>query len=738
MHWSWRIGCSRSRAWVVVAITAFVWTGCSSATGGDGAVAVDGAAPDASARCIDPTADEDGDGISNGDEGCLTGRDTDGDAIPDWKDLDSDADGLGDADEDRNGDGVLGCCLVTCNAPKGRQASDCKLNKDGCGPGQVCKGGSCSPAPGFLCSDGETDPYLKDTFGDGVTDGKRGTFICRDATEDDPGGRKAIKLRKSPKGDWHVALEPGASYTELAVSGAGSKEHAAAIDLSASNSEVAGFVLSLDTTRTSLEADLAAVQQAIVAAPPGGGAITQRSSGTRVRSHDRYEAVQGLVLDVTLPGTSSVSAVRNELLAALLGKPASALGNLPPSFGASRTAFVIRLVTVRRVKFKQDSTGKPVLDKDGNPVDSGDSSAWRLHVMGAVASKKDELDAGRATGINTDDLSNGTALARSKDIVSDACDVGAITRLPLADVIWVMDESGSMNDNRQDVVDNAKDFFGRAQKSGLDFRMGVTGMCDPAGVSKAATGKFCSKISSTYNDMGGQDRFLLPSELSIFESCVNNPPGFSGTEWGLKNVFAAVKKHLPRAANRTDRIRPGAKLEVIVVTDDMPKSLDKMLSTVLVCILPPADQKTIDTALSQYLQLLTGQADPEAAASFHVIGGVCPNPCPQTSLVAHGYRDLAHRLGGVVVDVCQKNLGDSLQEIIDAIIGASSPIVLEHVPISASLAVTLDGIALKRSRTSGVDYRAAYNTLALIGVAYSKGSHVVASYKRWRAPEVVQ
>ena len=113
--------------------------------------------------CSDPTGDEDQDGIPNGDEGCLTGRDTDGDKIPDWQDSDSDDDGILDSlekgaksgdtcatakapkngwpcdhdgdgvpdfmdvdsdgdnlldkDEDANGDGKVGCCLELCNEP---------------------------------------------------------------------------------------------------------------------------------------------------------------------------------------------------------------------------------------------------------------------------------------------------------------------------------------------------------------------------------------------------------------------------------------------------------------------------------------------------------------------------------------------------------------------------------------------------------------------------------------------
>src|SRR5262245_57770160 len=91
-----------------------IWAGCGPAAGGGGG---DGGSADAdpNAPCV-PSADFDGDGISNQREGCLTdpARDTDGDGMPDWQDRDSDNDGVDDVWEDRNGDGVPGNCTTTC------------------------------------------------------------------------------------------------------------------------------------------------------------------------------------------------------------------------------------------------------------------------------------------------------------------------------------------------------------------------------------------------------------------------------------------------------------------------------------------------------------------------------------------------------------------------------------------------------------------------------------------------
>jgi len=734
--------------------------------------------------CNDPKADWDGDGINNGDEGCLSARDSDGDKVPDWQDLDadgdkipdnveagskgtdgkckgakkgkdgwpcdsdgdkvpdyldldSDGDGLKDGAEDENGDGLLGCCLTACNAPDAKwQKSNCILTKDGCGNGQKCVNKKCTPAVDFKCSEGETSAKKKDTFGDGKLDNERGTFICRDATEDKPQGRKAVQIRYDTKGDWRIAIEKSAKYGPTTISNAGSKMYAGVIDHSKTTEEAAGFVLSRDTT-SDVQSELTTLIKAVQSA--GIGTVTVRASGTQVKSHDKYDSVQATILDVKASSGSNVSSVRNQVMAALLGKTMADLSNLPSPYGSSASAFVIRFTTVKRFAFKKDSANKLVLDSKGNPMDSGDKTKWRLLVMGGVATKTAYITPTMRSGFIVDDLSNGTSLAVAKDNVENECDVGKITSLPVADIIWVIDESGSMNDNRQDIVNNANNFFSRALSSGLDFRMGVTNVTHPTSSNQKCIGKFCSKISSSTSDDGGTDRFLLPSEQTTFSSCIKNPPCYEGgSEYGIINAEQAVKKHLPRASNAPDKIRTNATLVIIVATDEFPNGLTSAIGSgnYKTCTLSATQQTTLNTALTKYMDLFTGVTDPEASAMFHVIGGVCNNSCG--AQMAHGYKELAQKLGGQTADVCQKNLGNTLQVIIDSITGKASPIILDYVPISLSLAVAMDAIEVKRSRTNGFDYRSATNSLVFINVKYKKGSEVIASYKRWKRQEDIK
>jgi len=410
--------------------------------------------------CRDPHGDEDKDGLSNIEEGCPL-RDSDGDHIPDWQDfdsdddhladhievgerdsagrckgapqsgwpcdtdgdktpdyldLDSDGDGLLDGDEDANRDGLLGCCLAQCKQPGPAQGNACILSEEGCGRGQTCVDGLCTPAVAFDCSGGETDPTKTSTFGDKL-DSALGTFVCRETSANNPQGHRRLQLHRSIGGDWTLALRPGARYQELELPGAGVKEAAAVIDNG--SLEVAGFVVSQDTNTLHVQDQLTGLLQQLAGESPD--VISIRAAGEPGKSHDQYDAVLRTVLDITLPGAATVSTVRNHLVAVLLGRPIAQLGDLPGPHSSPRGEVVVRLVTVKRFEFKKTSLGNLVQDADGYPVDSGDRSKWRLLIMGAVAARAD-FDAPSEASLALHDLSNGTALARGNYKPRYECD----------------------------------------------------------------------------------------------------------------------------------------------------------------------------------------------------------------------------------------------------------------------------------------------------------------------------
>ncbi|MCB9555436.1 MAG: hypothetical protein H6707_04980 [Deltaproteobacteria bacterium] len=679
--------------------------------------------PDEVEGCTSPAADADGDTIPNyldtdsdGDgvpDSVEGSADTDLDKVPNFLDSDSDGDGVDDKDEDLNGDGLLGCCLATC----GEKRIGCADPRaDECGAGQTCQSGTCTPPVDFRCANGESD-RLKDTTFPGQKDKELPTFVCRQTNENDPdAGLKPITVHSSAV--WKLALETDALYGDLTLTNPGAQEAAALFDSKDPKKMVAGFVV---MRAQAAGKDISALVDEVVAdinKIPGRQSAAQSSSGTRLKSHDGFDTIVSTQVEIQMSTTHGLVALRNALLKVLLG--GSKFGSLPTQeFGPTSTDFVLRFQTLLR--------------SDGAVL-----------IVGGLATKSMFNDVSNATQLLVDDVSNGTGLAKTTNSHVVECDPFVLSRNPIADIIWVVDDSGSMSDNRQNIINNADDFFARALKSGLDFRVGVAGVKAPGGGT--IMGKLCSAQGGSGS--GGTDRFLKSSERQLFKDCVADPPyAEGGSEYVLTHAYEAVRRHLPRAANREDRIRPDATVVVILATDEMTQELKSKLTGSYYassgrptnCVLPASEQQKVDAAIKPWLTLFTGQDathGTDGRAIVHQIGAVCTSSCgPETG---HGAYELIKATGGTTADICQLNLGTSLQLMIDSIAGASSPAVLEYVPISTSIAVAVAGQKLQRSRAKGFDYVAASNSLVFINVPIAKDTQVVASYRRWREQKPIQ
>ena len=525
-----------------------------------------------------------------------------------------------------------------------------------------------------------------------------------------PPGHKAMTTKSSFAGDWAVVMPQKYVYKNITITGAKAKQAAAVLDHNVNWEQVAGFVVSRPSSATTAGDESAAAIKDI-----GGiyATTTALDKGVATKTHDGFSTVISTELSVKLASTGDISLLRNKLVAALLGVPASSLSGLPASFGSPATDFVVRFSTVLR------GGGRAVL-------------------VGAVTEKASDSDPSKATGLHSRDLANASGLAKAGKMPSGTCDTIKVSLKAAnkVDIIWVVDESGSMSDNRKNIANNAAKFFTTATKSGLDFRMGVTNVTHPTSSNQKCIGKFCSKISSSTSDDGGTDRFLLPSEQAIFSACIKNPPCYEGgSEYGLVNSKKAVERHLPRAANSPDKIRTGAQVVIIVVTDEFPNGMTSTIGYAhyKTCTLPTSTQTALDKALKPYKDYFKGTASAESKiAFFQTIGGVCSNSCG--AQVAHGYKELAKEFNGAVYDVCQKDLTASINTIITKIKAGifSSPLTLKHKPITASLSVALDGKVLKRSQSGGYTYNAGSNTLSINGsVGLKNGSIITTAYRRW-------
>lgn len=651
-------------------------------------------------------ADADNDGVPDNVEAgsCDAPRDTDGDGNPDFLDFDSDNDGVDDGDEDRNGDGAVGNCSTSCT-------SDAQCDSEASETCSLPLGGGAGVCVSSACLNGETNPLSVDTDNDGIDDGLEGTFICHEQSEDNPFGLKRIRYVDSadtvyPDADWRIAIEVGALDLIAGIDQPTALESVYFIDMTSPEVEVAGFLISRAATASSAaEESINAIES--MTTPMAIGSSTVRVSGTNQTSLDGFETVLGTTLELTASGNTDVTAVREAIIPAMMNRDPATMSLGPVAWsGQQDQRFVVSYQTIYRAETQQTL------------------------YMGAVARLTDFDDRSKATGIHADDLSNGTGVSVSGNGEQTECEQYLAANQAVADIIWIIDESGSTSDDRTRISNNAQAFFSRAVDTGLDFRMGVTDMNDTGPGNEPG-------IFATRQTGGTGDRWLLPDEAAEFSAAIQDPSGpdaaDGGSEHGLTQGRHAMSRHLPRNSADPQMVRDGAKIVVIYVTDERPDEIEDAGIFSFGDSQPDATQaQQIQAFIQEWIQdFIDNDAIP------HLISEPLPftqTPCSGGGAEhAYGYYELINALGGQAGSICQDNLGATLDAILDSVVGSASPMVLSKVPISASISVARDNQLVTRSRDTGWDFRGAANTVIFFNMPFDPAnpSDVVVSYRRW-------
>lgn len=686
---------------------------------------------DAEMPPCDPAADDDGDCISNGIEGCqltpprdtdgdglfdyMDGdsdadtvpdekeavtcddpRDTDGDGAPDFQDDDSDNDGVQDPYEDRNGDGVIGTCTLQCTASNQcPPSSHCSQPLDGVGFGRCVS---------LECADGETDPHNPDTDGDGVKDNVEGTSICNPTSPSNPFGLKPIKYIDSmatayPMSNWRLAMDVKAVEGVPAITNPTVLDAAYTADMIEPNAQVAGFLVSRSAGANSAVSEIGALLLNLENAP----FITDvkvRGSGNNTTSLDGFETVLGATIELTTSTQLDVTKVREIVTSAALARPLADVTFPNPGWvGTGDTKFILAVQSIRR------------------------AAQVQTLFVGGVARAVSADDPARKTGFQLNDMSNGTAVALSGNSEAIECEQHVIARQSKADIIWVVDESGSTSDLRANIANNATLFFNKAVAAGLDFRIAVTDMND------ASNGIFATRQAG-----GTGDRWLLPSEQMAFQAAINDPSGpdaaDGGSEHGLTQSLNALTRHLPRNNADPQMIREDAKVVIIVVTDEKAEEIkDAGIMGEGNNQPTAAQQAQIDALVAPYITQFDANE-----VTVHLIGEPLPFSSPACGTEhTYGYYEVVNATGGQMGDICQADLGATLDTLIEDIISGSSPLTLAKVPISASVSVSRDTVPLTRSRQTGFDYRGATNAISFYNQLFSPAmpAEITISYRRW-------
>ena len=263
------------------------------------------------------------------------------------------------------------------------------------------------------------------------------------------------------------------------------------------------------------------------------------------------------------------------------------------------------------------------------------------------------------------------------------------------DVLFVVDDSGSMADEQAALAASAGTLIDALTSRSFDFHIGVitTDMQD------------ASKSGRLQPDAAGtlwiDEATAAP--LTNLQGRVRVGIGGSAVEQGLEAARAALEDHDP--GFNTGFRRVGAQLAVVVLSDEDDSS----------------PMSTVDYAT----KLSTAVPSPADVTFTSFVGGA---GCPGTAAGVR-YLDVTTQLDGAVGDVCDADLSDELDDLM-GLVWNSAPFALSDTPDQTTIMVLVDdGVSQVVLDPTAWAYDAIGNTLRIRSFSAPAGAAIEVIYE---------
>jgi hypothetical protein len=325
-----------------------------------------------------------------------------------------------------------------------------------------------------------------------------------------------------------------------------------------------------------------------------------------------------------------------------------------------------------------------------------------------------------------------------------------------------------MGTERESVAGYAEEFVRILGEFDIDYRLGVIGgQCqfianDTEGISPEAigllrgadtdcigsfpvpipgfgtfgggNGHLCDPDCSGLFACTGEGRFVTSS--SEFQTCVEQMSAFGG-EFTLSMGAIAISRALPRAEGVETKIRPGAEVVLVVITDEHDQYFEDVLDWMTAAVdgpRTPDEEAALQAIVDRYLAYL---GLPNVAATVFGIYWVPGETCAGGAEVAFGIHEVVTGTGGTAGSICLSDITATLEEVARASSGLASSYRLAGRPVALTLQVAAaasgeESAAVDRSRIDGFDFDGTVNRIIFIGDSVPEDTdEVTISYQRW-------
>lgn len=312
------------------------------------------------------------------------------------------------------------------------------------------------------------------------------------------------------------------------------------------------------------------------------------------------------------------------------------------------------------------------------------------------------------------------------------------------DVLFLVDNSGSMMTSQQMLGDNFSSFIDRFISKGFDFKIAIATTdafygdqflgFSPSGTGTPCT--FCYNTTARFKsgvvptpvyviDSNNYDLLLESEKTRLKEEFgANVRVGVSGA--ADERAFSSFKAALTSPLNAGFK-RPDSYLAIVIVSDEEDFSQGVGMPTPTGFGINESLSNPLLHSVSSYVDFLTSFTGGAIAKDFSVSTISIQDSTCLASLgggrkIANRYKALAEATGGSVNSLCA-NFDASL-DAISTTVAKQAPAVfrLDKTPIVSSINVIVAGIVVPQSDTQGWSYDSVKNQITINGDTYSPSS----------------
>lgn len=304
------------------------------------------------------------------------------------------------------------------------------------------------------------------------------------------------------------------------------------------------------------------------------------------------------------------------------------------------------------------------------------------------------------------------------------------------DVLFVVDNSGSMSSSQQSLANNFSSFIDRFISKGYNFKIAVTttdafygGQFINTGCSicNANQARFRSGVTPTpvYVIDANQYDLTLQSERDRLKSefSLNAKVGVNGS--GDERAFSSFKTALSSSLNANFH-RSDAFLAVILVSDeeDFSQGADDGSTGFN---FNESYANPLLHSVSSYKTFLDNFTGATAGSDYSVstisiLDSTCQTQLGAGRKIATRYIELADLTGGTKNSLCAP-FDTTLDNISTTIEGqVNATFTLNRKPVISSILVVIDGVSVPQDNINGWSYNAVANTIKINGSTYQPQS----------------